>query len=300
MADNGHWQIRIGANPIIWSNDDFRDLGGDIPLDRCLAEMRQAGYDGSELGHKFPRRPEALAELLGRYDLQFVSGWHSLYLLERPFEAERRCFEAHADFLARMGSRVVIVAECSRRIYHDPEQPLRFTERDTLLNSADWQGLAVGLDELARIAAARGLQLAYHHHMGTVIQDRREIDELMRRTSAVRLLVDTGHLVFADVDPLAVLRAHQGRVAHVHLKDVRPDVVLRARIDKHSFSRAVRAGVFTVPGDGGIDFAPILALLRRSGYAGWLVVEAEQDPRRSLPLHYARLGREHLRRLAGV
>jgi inosose dehydratase len=300
MAGNAGWEIRIGANPIIWSNDDFHDLGGDIPLERCLAEMQAAGYAGSELGHKFPRTPEVLGPLLGRYDLQLVSGWHSLHLLERELEAEKRDFAAHADFLARMGSRVVIVAECSRQTYHDAARPLHFDHREALLGPADWERLASGLETLARVAAARGLQLAYHHHMGTVVQDRREIDELMRRTETVRLLVDTGHLVFADVDPMSVLRAYVNRVAHVHLKNVRPDVIIRARVEKWSFSQAVRAGVFTVPGDNGIDFAPILELLRGSGYTGWLVVEAEQDPRRSQPLYYARLGRDTLRGLAGV
>lgn len=300
MVGRAGWEIRIGANPIIWSNDDFHDLGGDIPLERCLAEMQAAGYAGSELGHKFPRTPEVLGPLLGRYDLQLVSGWHSLHLLERDLEAEERDFTAHADFLARMGSHVVIVAECSRRTYHDAAHPLHFDHREALLGPADWDRLAAGLEALARVAAARGLQLAYHHHMGTLVQDRREIDELMRRTETVRLLVDTGHLVFADVDPLAVLRTYVNRVAHVHLKNVRPDVIIRARVEKWSFSQAVRAGVFTVPGDNGIDFAPILDLLRGSGYTGWLVVEAEQDPRRSQPLYYARLGRDTLRGLAGV
>ena len=299
MGNTG-WEIRIGVNPIIWSNDDFLDLGGDIPLERCLAEMQAAGYAGSELGHKFPRTPEALGSLLGRYDLQLVSGWHSLHLLERDLEAEERDFAAHVDFLARMGSGVAIVAECSRRIYHDPASPLRFDDREELLGVADWERLTAGLEALARVAAARGLQLAYHHHMGTVVQNRREIDELMRRTESLRLLVDTGHLVFADVDPIGVLRAYVDRVAHVHLKNVRPDVVTRARVEKWSFSQAVRAGIFTVPGDGGIDFAPLLELLRRSGYKGWLIVEAEQDPRHSQPLHYARLGRDTLRGLAGV
>jgi inosose dehydratase len=297
---NGRWQVQIGANPIIWSNDDFHDLGGDIPLERCLAEMRAAGYAGSELGHKFPRRPEILGALLGRYELRLVSGWHSLQLLERPLAEEKRRFAEHLDLLARLGSRVVIVAECSRSTYQDPLAPLRFEARDKLLDGADWRRLAAGLEELAELAAGSGLQLAYHHHVGTVIQDRREIDQLMRRTERLRLVADTGHLVLADVEPLAVLGAHHARIAHVHLKDVRPEVVMRARSERMSFSAAVRAGAFTVPGDGAIDFGRILGSLRRTGYEGWLVVEAEQDPRRSLPLHYARLGREHVRRLAGV
>ena len=313
-ADNGHdnghdsghasghddWQVRIGINPIVWSNDDFRDLGGDIALESCLAEMQQAGYAGSELGHKFPKNAETLRVLLDRYDLQLVSGWHSLHLLERDFAAERLDYEKHLDFLQRLGSEVVIVAECSQRTYNDPLQPLQFDDRQDLMSAADWGRLADGLESLARITRARGLALAYHHHMGTLVQSRAEIDELMRRTHDLGLLVDTGHLVFADADPMGVLRDHVQRVTHVHLKDVRPDVLMRARAERHSFSTAVRAGVFTVPGDGGIDYAPIFEQLRCSGYRGWLVVEAEQDPHRSQPLHYARMGWNYVQQLVAL
>lgn len=299
MKRNG-WQVRIGANPIIWSNDDFADMGGDIPLERCLAEMQAAGYAGSELGHKFPRTPDTLGPLLKRFDLQLVSGWHGAYLLDSSFAEEERRFAVHVDFLARMGCQVVIVAECSRRIYHDPELPLVFKGRDKILRDADWVRLSNGLDALAQMANHRGLHLVYHHHLGTVIQDAHEIGRLMAMTRHVKLLVDTGHLLFADVDPLHIIKEYSRRVGHVHLKNVRPEVMLRARAERQSFAKAVRAGVFTVPGDGGYDFAPVLDLLRHIGYAGWLVVEAEQDPRRSPPLHNARLGRETLLQLTGV
>lgn len=293
-------EIRVGANPIIWSNDDFRDLGGDIPLEQCLAEMQTAGYAGSELGHKYPRNPDILEPLLDTYDLQLVSGWHSLYLLDRPFEEERRRYLEHLELLQHMRSSVIIAAECSRRIYHDPGAPLRFDAHDAPLSDSDWDRLTSGLESLANLASGRGLRLVYHHHMGTVIQNRSEIDELMRRTEALHLLADTGHLAFADVDPLEVFRAHLARISHVHLKDVRPEIVRRARSERHGFATAVRAGVFTVPGDGGIDFAPIVELLRGSGYRGWLVVEADQDPRRSPPLRYARMGRAYIRQVTGI
>ncbi len=299
MKRNG-WRVQIGANPIIWSNDDFVDLGGDIPLERCLAEMHQAGYAGAELGHKFPRTPDELGPLLSRFDLQLVSGWYSTGILERPFAEEERRFAAQLDFLARMGCRVAIVAECSRRIYHDPEAPLVFSGREHLLGADEWKTLASGLDALAQLSAQHGLRLVYHHHMGTLVQSRGEIDRLMSMTEHLGLLVDTGHLLFADVEPISVLRDHGPRVGHVHLKNVRANVVLRARAERHSFATAVRAGVFTVPGDGGFNFAPVLDSLRGAGYEGWLVVEAEQDPRRAPPYLNARLGRETLHELAGV
>jgi inosose dehydratase len=292
--------IRVGVNPIVWSNDDFLDLGGDIPLERCLAEASAAGYAGVELGHKFPRDPERLRSLLDDAGLELVSGWHSLHLLERPIEEERARFRAHAEFLRRMGSSVVIVAECSRCTYTSPKLRLRFPSANGPLSGEEWSRLAAGVDELAYEADERGMRLAYHPHVGTVVQGREEIDRLMERTCATGLLADSGHLALAGADPLAVFRDHAARIAHVHLKNVRDRVARRVRDGGWSFSRAVREGVFTVPGDGGIDYEPIFALLERSGYSGWIVIEAEQDPAKAPPLEYAAIAREYVRRTAGL
>jgi inosose dehydratase len=292
--------VQIGANPILWSNDDFHDLGGDIPLEQCLREMHDAGYAGTELGHKFPRRPETLAPLLRAHDLQLVSGWHSLHLLEQTLAVEAQRFAAHLDLLQALGSRIAIVAECSRRVYHDAAQPLAFETQRTRLAPAEWERLAHGLEALADAAAARGMRLAYHHHVGTVVQDEPEIEELLRRTTRTWLLADTGHLAFAGVDPRALVRRHAARVAHVHLKNVRPEVVARARRETLSFAAAVRAGVFTVPGDGGLDFGPILEVLAEPGYSGWLVVEAEQDPKQAPPFATAQRARAYLRLITGL
>ena len=299
MAQSG-WQPRVGINPIVWTNDDFAELGDDIALDRCLAEMRAAGYAGAELGRKFPREAQALRAALAPHALQLVSGWHSVHLLERGLEAEQRALDAHLDLLAAFDCDVAIVAECSRRIYPDPERALVFVRNGDALGSGELRWLAAGLDALARHAAQRRFRLAYHHHMGTVVQTASEIDSLLAAAPNLHLLLDTGHLALASEDPLGVLERHGERVAHVHLKDVRAEVAARARAGGYSFADAVRAGVFTVPGDGSIDFAPILARLRATAYAGWLVVEAEQDPRLAPPAEYAQRGRDHLRAIAGV
>lgn len=291
--------MRVGVNPILWSNDDFHDLGGDLPLERCLAEMHEAGYEGTELGHKYPRDAAGLRAALAPHGLDLVSGWHSLHLLERSPAGERRGLERHLDLLRACGSRVAIVAECSRRTYVDAARPLSFAPNGEQLTTAEWERLAGGLESLAEGAAAGGMRLAYHHHMGTVVQREDEVDELMARTRTLGLLVDTGHLAFAGADPLGVLARHAARVVHVHLKNVRPAVVERVRDEHRSFAWAVRRGVFTVPGDGGLDFAPIFAALRTMDYDGWLVVEAEQDPALAPPLEYARRGREYVRRCTG-
>lgn len=293
-------RVRIGVNPIVWSNDDFHDLGGRTPLERCLEEARASGYDGIELGHKFPRTPLGLRKVLEAHGLALVSGWHSTYLLERSLEEERKRFAQHLDLLGAVGCEAAIVAECSRSLYTDPKSSLELGSRRNALSRQEWGRLAGGLDRLAELALSRGLLLAYHPHVGTLVQNEDEIDVLMERTALVGLLWDSGHLALAGAEPKRVLERHAGRIVHVHLKNVRKDVAKRVRSERCSFSQAVREGVFTVPGDGGMDYAPILERLAEDDYRGWIVVEAEQDPEKAPPRRYAEMARRYLREVAGL
>jgi len=288
--------VRIGINPITWSNDDLPELGGDIPLETCLAEARQAGYDGIELGHKFPRRAEALRALLARHGLALVSGWFSGGLLARSLAAEIEAVHAHLELLAALGCPVMVYAETTGAVAGARATPV---SRRPRLADGDWLEFGAKLTRLAEHLAERGVGLAYHHHMGTVVESAADIDRLMAATGpAVGLLLDTGHLAYAGADALAVARRHAARINHVHCKDVRRAVLERARAADLSFLDAVVEGVFTVPGDGCVAFDPVLALLVQAGYRGWLVVEAEQDPAKAHPLTYARMGYDHLGRAA--
>ena len=282
--------LRIGANPIGWSNDDLRSLGGDIPLETCLAEARAAGFQGMELGHKFPREAGALRRVLASHDLDLVSGWHSASLLTRAPEAELAALRPHLDLLKALDAEVVILAETTDAIHGRLDRPL---SQRPVLPEADWPAFGERLTALAEAVAAEGMTLAYHHHMGTVVQSQDEIERLMAVTGpALRLLLDTGHAGFAGADPVALARRYAERIAHVHCKDLRPEVLRLALDSDWSFLEAVIAGVFTVPGDGAVDFPEVLAAL--PGYAGWLVVEAEQDPEKAPPAAYAELGYRNL------
>jgi myo-inosose-2 dehydratase len=285
--------VRLGANPIIWSNDDLRELGADITLETCLAEARAVGFEGMELGHKFPRDPQTLAAVLGRFGLQCVSGWHSAELMVWGAREELARLRPHLELLAAMGSPVLVFAEVSQAVHGDLNRPL--SERPVLA-ARDWRELGRRLTEVAAATAAQGVRLAYHHHMGTVVQSEADIDALMAATGPeVGLLLDTGHAAFAGADPQALARRHAARIVHVHAKDIRPEICARARSGNWSFLRAVLAGVFTVPGDGGVAFEPVFAEL--ADYRGWVVLEAEQDPRTADPLTYATLGYRNLKRL---
>jgi inosose dehydratase len=282
--------VRLGTNPIGWSNDDLRELGGDTPLETCLGEARNAGFAGIELGHKFPRDAATLRQVLDAHRLTLVSGWYSAALLQRDAATELAAMRPHLALLKALGCSVVIVAETSNAIHTNRAIPL---SRRPVLADADWPRFAERLTVLGDALAARGLELAYHHHMGTVVQSGADIDRLMARCGpSVKLLLDTGHASFAGVDPTALARRHCDRIVHVHCKDVRQHPMEMALARDWSFLDSVVAGVFTVPGDGTVDFPAVLAALR--DYRGWLVVEAEQDPQQANPLVYARMGHDNL------
>jgi inosose dehydratase len=285
--------VRLGANPIIWSNDDMRELGADISLDTCLGQARDIGFQGMELGHKFPRDAAALAEVLGRFGLQCISGWYSAELLLWGAPEELTRLRPHLELLKALGCPVLVLAELSGAVHGDRNRPL--SERPVLM-ARDWRELGARLTELAASTAAEGVRLAYHHHMGTVVQSEADIDALMQSTGPeVGLLLDTGHAAFAGADPAALARRYAARIVHVHAKDVRAAVCAQARSANWSFLDAVLKGVFTVPGDGSVDFASVFDPLRE--YSGWVVLEAEQDPRIADPLRYATLGYRNLRHL---
>ena len=284
--------VRIGINPLTWSNDDLPALGADIPLETCLAEAAAAGYAGVELGHKFPRKPALLGPLLERHHLALVSGWYSLRLLERDADAEFAAMQPHLELLRALGSGVMVCAEVTGCVHGDLRA--RLSSRP-VIPARDWPAFGRRMGELAALMNGAGMRLAYHHHMGTVIQTEAEVELLMQHApGSVELLLDTGHLRFAGGDPVAVARRHAQRIAHVHCKDIRPGVLSAAFNRDAPFLAAVLDGVFTVPGDGCVDYPSVFKPLRAAGYSGWLVVEAEQDPAVADPVRYANMGYRYL------
>ena len=288
--------VLLGINPITWTNDDMPELGGDIPLDVCLSEARMAGFAGIELGGKFPRTVSALSPILDRHGLQLVSGWYSARLCERTADAEIAAVADHLQLLAGMDCPVMVFAEGHNSTDGNADAPL---STRPLLSEAEWPRFCERLNAVARHLRDRGVHLAFHHHMGTVIQTEAEIDRLMASTSEdVGLLLDTGHLAFAGGGPASVARRHASRIVHVHCKDVRRATLDDAIRRDRSFLASVLDGIFTVPGDGAIDYEAVLQPICDAGYAGWLVVEAEQDPAKAHPLTYARLGFRNLKQAA--
>ncbi len=288
--------ILIGANPIGWSNDDLQDIGGATPLETCLAEAREAGFVGMELGHKFPREPKALKAALDPFGMACISGWYSAELLKRDADEEMKHLRAHLDLLKAMGSTVLVFAETSNAIHGDRSKPL---SQRPVMAAGDWAEFGRRVTQVAERTLAEGVRLVYHHHMGTIVESEADIDAFMAATGeAAHLLLDTGHATWGGADPVKLAERYRARIGHVHAKDVRKSVMEQARREDWSFLDAIlgkgrELGVYTVPGDGMVDYPAVFKAL--PGYSGWVVVEAEQDPEKAHPLTYAKKGVAHLK-----
>jgi inosose dehydratase len=300
-ASRGEWQmkpgfdVRIGINPISWSNDDLPSLGGETPLDVALSEGAAIGYQGFELGNKFPREPKTLRDVLAPHGLALVSGWYSGRLARRGVDEEITSVGAHLRLLAECGANVMVYGEVADSI-QGARVPLY--KRPRFARATQWRDYGERMTAFARYTLDHGVRLAYHHHMGAYVESSADVDRFMENAGdEVGLLFDSGHATFAGGDPVAMLEKHVRRVCHVHCKDARPDVMRMARNRNWSFLEAVINGAFTVPGDGAVDFRALIDILRRNDYQGWLVVEAEQDPVVAPAYRYADVGYRYLSKL---
>jgi inosose dehydratase len=288
--------VRFGVSPIAWVNDDMPELGGDTPLSTILSDARDIGFAGVELGGKFPRDAGVLKPLLAGYGLDLIGGWCSGELLARDVDTEIVAARDHLALLKAMGSTVFVHAETSNAIHGQRGTPLSHTPR---LDAAAWQAFGARMTDFAEYIESQGLKFAYHHHLGTVVERPVDLEAFLSVTgAAVGLTLDTGHAALGGIDPVAAIRAHPKRIAHVHCKDIRAAVFAGLQTRGASFLDGVLAGMFTVPGDGGLDFGAVMRALADINYSGWIVVEAEQDPAVADPRSCGEFGLRTLEREA--
>lgn len=293
-------KVKLGIAPIAWTNDDLPELGGENTFEQCVSEMALAGFTGSEVGNKYPKDPAVLKKALDLRGIQICNAWFSSFLTTKPLQETVDAFIKHRDFLHAMGAKMIGVAEQGHSIQGMADVPV-FANKP-VFTEEEWEKLARGLEELAKLAAEKDMLLSYHHHMGTGVQTLEEVDKLMEMTdpNLVYLLFDSGHFAFSGENPEEALKKHAHRVKHVHLKDVRKEVLEKVKRENLSFLQAVKEGAFTVPGDGMIDFEPLFKILQEANYEGWFVVEAEQDPAKANPLEYAMKARAYIREKTGL
>lgn len=294
-------KVKLGIAPIAWTNDDMPDLGKENTFEQCVSEMALAGFTGSEVGNKYPKDPEVLKKALEIRGVEICNQWFSSFLITKPFEEVEKEFRAQLTFLKAMGAKVIGASEQSHSVQGQLETPVFGHKYE--MNDEEWETFCTGMNKLGKIAKEEyGIALTFHHHMGTVVQSLAEVDRMMENTDPeyVSLLFDTGHFAYCGEDPLEVVKKYADRIKHVHLKDIRPEVVERVKKENMSFLAGVRAGAFTIPGDGCIDYDPIFNVLEETGYEGYMVVEAEQDPAKANPFEYAVRARKFIAEKTGL
>lgn len=289
--------IRWGVSPIAWANDDMPELGGDTTLDDLLTDVKEIGFEGVELGNKFPRDAATLKPIMESYGVEIIGGWYSSNLLFHEADAEIAAMAGHMALLKAMGSTVFVLAETSNATHGDRDGGRLDTH--PFLTDDEWTVFGQRLNAVAAYVNAQGLRFAYHHHLGTAVETKAELERFFEVTGDhVGLVLDSGHATYGGIDPVEVVNTHPERVNHVHCKDVRTGRHTQFYQAGQSFLNGVVGGMFTTPGDGDYDFAPFMQSLKGMDYSGWIVIEAEQDPAVADPRTYNQAGLDTLKRLA--
>ena len=285
-------KIKLGIAPIAWSNDDMPELGGDTPIEKCLEDAKEAGFTGIELGGKFPRNPGITNFLLDKYNLKMPGGWYGSLLRGRNVKEEWIALQDHLNLLKLVKADVFVFADVSGSIQADANKSL---SKRPILDKDEWKNYCLKISEISNMLMDEGMPMSYHEHMGTIIQSENDVDKFMSLTNDnTFLLYDTGHLMFAEANYEKVLQNYISRINHVHCKDIRKEIFIKSITNDLSFRQSFLEGVFTVPGDGCIDYEPLIKILHESQYDKWLVIEAEQDPKKANPLEYAKIGYNYL------
>ena len=294
--------VSLGIAPIGWCNVDMPELGAENTFQQTVSEMALAGFTGCEIGNKYPTDPAELKKALDLRGMRIASRWYSSFILTRSMEEEEKDFIANLDFLEAVGANHINVSEQSYSIQGKVDVPILTGGHKHVMNDEEWDRFCKGLNRLGQIASERGFKLCFHHHMATVVQTFEETKRLMDNTDPryVYLCFDTGHFTFSKEDAVKAAKEFGPRIGHVHLKDIRPDMMEKAYAEGFKFRKAVLEGCFTIPGDGCVDYPGVFKALHDAHYEGWFIVEAEQDPAKANPLEYAKMAREYIRKTTGI
>jgi len=285
-------KLKLGIAPIAWSNDDMPELGGDTPIEQCLEEASLAGFTGIELGGKFPRNPGITNFLLKKYNLKMPGGWYGSLLRGRSANDEWAAMQDHLNLLKMVEADVFVFADVSGSIQGDQSRKLSTRPN---MDDKEFVEYCKKISEISNRLYNEGMPMSYHEHMGTIIQTEYDVDRFMENTNDnTFLLYDTGHLLFAQADFERVLKNYVTKINHVHCKDIRKNILENSLNNDLSFRESFLDGVFTVPGDGCIDYDPLFKILYENSYEKWLIIEAEQDPKKANPLEYAKIGYNYL------
>ena len=288
-------KAKLGMSPVAWWNDDLVELSDDVSLEECLRQSRSAGFTGMEKGRRFPEDPKLMLPILKKADVTLCGGWFSGTLAVEGLSENKDRIAPMIELFKAVAAPCIVYGEVGRSIQGDRKKPLA---TKPVLDDGEMKAYGRKMTQFGEWCAEQGMPLSYHHHMGAVVMFENEVDSFMNYSGpGIPLLFDAGHLAFAKGDVMRAIKKHHKRITHVHVKDVRGEVLAKLDWNKQSFLDAVMLGAFTVPGDGTLDFGAIVKAFADYGYEGWFVVEAEQDPKKNSPLKMAQVGHKELMRV---
>ena len=258
--------MKIAGAPISWGVCEVPGWGYQLSPDRVLAEMREAGLTATELGPDgfLPADPEQLTAMLDGFGLSCVGGFVPVVLHQADHDPAED-LAGPLESLVAAGAGVVVLAAATGSDGYD--------ERPELDENA-WATLLSNLDRLAAIVADRGLTAVLHPHVGTMVENRAEVDRVLAG-SGISLCLDTGHLLIGGTDPLQLTQQVPGRIEHAHLKDVDAGLAAKVQSGAISYTDAVKAGMYVPLGSGDVDITGIVKTLEDNNYDGWYVMEQD-------------------------
>jgi inosose dehydratase len=297
--------IKVGNAPVSWGVMEVAGWGEQIPYSRVLDEISQAGYEGTELGPYgyFPTQPDQLKAELSARGLQLVASFVPISLAnaERHESGYQEAMQV-AQLLVQVSARTIVLADEMSETRINVSG--RVDESLDGMSDAQWDGATQILNRIAGDCRKLGLSAVFHHHAGTFVETPNEIARLCETTDAdlLGLCLDTGHYVFGGGDPVDAVRLYGTRIRHLHLKDAQLAVLEAARRDGIGFLEAVRRGVFSELGEGGVDLNRVIQDLAAQGYSGWAIVEQDVDTRHgdAKPFESALRSRLYLRNVIGI
>ncbi len=296
--------IKIANAPCSWGVLEFDLQGKAAGYEQVLDEIRETGYEGTELGDWgfMPTDPSDLKKELDKRSLAMVGAFVPVALKDRSKHAAGaenavRTAKLMAD--AGYKNAFIVLADNNGSVEERTKNAGRVT-KNIGLTKAEWKVFAEGADAVAlAVKNETGLRTVFHHHCAGYVETPEEIDTLMEHTdpALLGLVLDMGHFMFGGGDPHIALKKHGKRIWHVHFKDCEPSVAERSRTEGWDYFKSVGSGVFCELGKGAVDFREIVKMLKERAYAGWIVVEQDVLPGMGNPKECAARNREFIKAL---
>jgi inosose dehydratase len=272
-------RFQFACAPDSWGVLDYPGPSWNQSYEKMLDEMVWAGYNGTELGPYgfFPTDASVLKPQLEKRNLKLLGSFVPVVLSD-PASAGIAVEHIRkvGDLLATLKAPFLVLADAQS------DERNRISGRvpsdgSAGLTAAQWKNVAHVVEEAAKVSADFGLDLVFHPHVATYVETPEECERFYDVTShtGIGLCLDTGHCEFGGGDTVTEAAKFASVLRFLHIKDCDNKVLEEARRKKLNFEQAIEEKVFTIIGQGSIDFPGLFRLLDKNNYNGWMVIEQD-------------------------